>query len=71
MVDPVTAPARLRLVAVMTQVHVAFPVASEISILPSAGEPFLSLNVQTTSRFAVGDMVPIPTFPHHVIGLLF
>jgi hypothetical protein len=38
-VEPVTAPTRLRFVAVMTPVQVARPFASEISILQRAGEP--------------------------------
>lgn len=71
MVAPVVAQARFRLVAVTTQVQEAFPEASEVRNFPTHGEPFLNLRDPTTSRLAVGDIVPIHTFPHHAITLLF
>jgi hypothetical protein len=48
-------------VAVTTPVHVARPVASEVSILPRPGVPPVIFTCPATSSFAPGDAVPIPT----------
>ena len=44
-------------------VHVARPVASEVSILPRPGVPPVIFTCPATSSFAPGEGVPIPTFP--------
>ena len=50
-------------VAVTTPVHVARPVASEVSILPRPGVPPVIFTCPATSSFAPGEGVPIPIFP--------
>lgn len=51
--------------------QVAFQSASEVRILPIHGFPHLTRRLPERSRVVDGVMVPIPTFPHQAIGLLF
>ena len=49
-------------------VHVARPVASEVSILPRPGVPPVIFTCPATSSFDQGATVPIPIF-HQVLNI--
>jgi hypothetical protein len=54
-----------------TDDQLASPVASEIRTLPVPGDPQVIFTCHIISSLVLGVIVPIPTFPHPAIGLLF